>query len=134
MWSSRSGWHFVSIFYFFYLQIYDVSKDENADIFKAAQVSIGMLGVLTEVTIQAEDLFNLVENRNPHPLSSYCLENLDDLVLNSEYTYVTMWMDFYNDFCILFNTNRTNAPPTPVSPFKPLIDFLTVSHTVHIGA
>ena len=99
-------------------------NDDNIDDFRAAQVSIGMLGVITEVTVRVKKKFMLEEFRTHHNLT-YCLENLDDLVQNSGHKYLKFWIEFYNDFCILFQTNETEKPN--VGEPSQLISFLTVS-------
>ena len=66
-----------------------------------------MLGVLSEVTIKIKEKFYLRELRNHYPLS-YCLDNLDQLVKTDEYSHVKLWLEFYNDFCVLYQTNQTN--------------------------
>ena len=57
----------------------------DEDLFKAVLVSIGMLGVLTEVTFQCEKSFNLREKLTVHPLN-YCVENFYQLATRSEHT------------------------------------------------
>lgn len=92
-------------------QIVTVSEDddtqESRDVFKAAQVNIGMFGVLSKITLKVEEKFYLREKRTHHDLQ-YCLENIDQLVKTDGYEYVKLWMEFYNDFCILFLTNKTD--------------------------
>ena len=61
-------------------QVVTVSEDdENTDVFKAAQVNIGLFGVLTEVTVKVDHAFNLEEFRT-HTTIDDCLEHLEDLV------------------------------------------------------
>lgn len=42
-------------------EILDISIDKDADMLRAAQVSVGVLGVITELTIQVMDAYNLHE-------------------------------------------------------------------------
>lgn len=81
--------------------------DEDPSKFRAATVSIGMFGVLSEITIRVAKAFNLKETRSPHTLDK-CLDNLDDLVKGHK--YVKMWVDFHNDFCALYQTEETTEP------------------------
>lgn len=83
--------------------------DEDPSRFRAAVVSIGMFGVLSEITIQVATAFNLKEIRTPYTLQE-CLDRLDELVKG--HTYVKMWVEFYNDFCALYQTERTTEPRT----------------------
>ena len=89
-------------------QVLTVSEnDTDTDLFRAAQVSIGMLGVLMEVTVRVEPLFYLEENRTSRYSLDECLQNLDSFVESS--LYVKMWIEFYNNFCILYQTDKTNT-------------------------
>lgn len=88
-------------------------------------MNIGMFGVITQVTIKVKEKFSLEEIKSHHSLT-YCLENLDDLVQNSGHTYVKFWVEFYNDFCIMFRTNETDKPISG-NPSS-VLSFLTVSH------
>ena len=99
----------------------EADKD-NKD-FKAAQVSVGMLGVVTQVTFRVKPKFTLEETRTPQSLQ-YCLDNMKDIVENSGNKYVKFWVEFYNDFCALYNTNATEKKET----HTPLFSFLTVSN------
>ena len=106
------------------MQVCELSEgDDNPDDFRAAQVSIGMLGVLTEVTLRVREEFRLEENRTHHTLD-YCLKNMKDLVEDSRYKYLKIWIEFYNNFCILYQTGET-VKPIADNPSE-LQSFLTV--------
>lgn len=105
-------------------QIVEVCEDTDPNVFKAAQVSIGMLGVLTEVTVKVDNAFNLEEFRY-HTTIDNCLKNLEELVENSHFQYVKFWMEFYNNFCVVYQTRRTTMDVT--NPPSDLVAFLTVS-------
>ena len=85
-------------------QLLSVSSVDNVEVFKAAQVAVGMLGVITEVTLQCEEAYHLEETLVPHPLH-YCLENLEEVVHSSEYSKV--WMELFSGSCATFLVNRT---------------------------
>lgn len=68
-----------------------------------------MLGVITEVTLQCVDAFNLEEKLVYHTLD-YCLENLDNLTHGAE--YVKMWVELHSQSCYLFSQHKTNKEPT----------------------
>ena len=101
----------------------DVSENNDPKTLKAAQVSVGMFGVLTEITLKVENKFRLKEIRTHEPLD-YCLDNLDALV-HGEHIYVKMWIEFYHGSCILFKTTKTTEKFTEEIPWY--ISFLTVS-------
>ena len=87
-----------------------------------------MLGVLSEVTIKVDNAFKLRELMTRHTLD-YCMDNLDKLVREDGYRYVKMWVEFYNNFCVLYQTDKTDRPtggyPGPVE------SFITVSSLDH---
>lgn len=111
---------------FLLIQIVTVTEDDG-DKFKAAQVSIGMFGILSEVTLRVEEKFYLREVRTHHSLT-YCLENMDNLVKEDGHQYVKMWVEFYNDFCVLYQTNKTSVADEETPGY--LSSFLTVSHSL----
>ena len=94
----------LTVFLLFSDEIITASADENPEIFKAAQVSIGMLGVITEVTFQCVDKFNLEETLKVHSLD-YCLENFHKLASSAD--HVKLWMEVYSGTCAAFLVNRT---------------------------
>ena len=102
-----------------------VSEDDNPELFRAAQVSIGMFGIITEVTIKVQKRFMLKEIRTSHKLD-YCLDHLNDLV-EGDHKYVKMWIEFYNNFCVLFETDETDEEKTTYIPW--LMSYLTVSYS-----
>ena len=107
-------------------QIVTVSEDdENTDAFKAAQVNIGMFGVLTEVTVKVDHAFNLEEFRT-HTTLDDCLEHFKDLVEDSGFQYVKFWVELYNNLCVVYRTRRTTL--SVKDPPSDLLAFLTVSN------
>ena len=99
-------------------------EDEDPSSFRAAVVSVGMFGILSEVTLRVDNAFNLKEIRSPQTLD-YCLENLDELV--NGHQYVKFWVEFYNNFCVLYQTNKSSDD---LGGNPGMIEsFLTVSHT-----
>ena len=103
------------------VQIHELSEtDSNTEDFRAAQVSFGLLGVISQVTIRVKHKFNLEEFRTPDTLTN-CLKNMDELVKNSGHKYVKFWVEFYNDFCAIYKTNETDKdqlnPPTRFEKF-----------------
>ena len=79
--------------------------DEDPSGFRAAVVSVGMFGVLSEITLHVDRAFNLKERRTPQTLD-FCLENLDSLV--NGHQYVKFWVEFYNNFCVVYETDKTD--------------------------
>ena len=73
-----------------------------------------MFGVLTEVTVRVQELFYLEENRTSEHSLDYCLDNLQELVDSA--TYVKMWVEFYHNFCVLFQSEVTDKRDVTVMP------------------
>ena len=89
-------------------QIITTSAEQNPELFKAAQVSIGMLGIITEVTFQCVEKFNVEETRMPYPLD-YCLENMDEIAKSAD--HVKLWVDIHFRRCAVIQVNRTQEEP-----------------------
>ena len=102
-----------------------VSADQSSDIFRAAPVSMGLLGVITEVTFQCEPTFNLEETITA-PLFDECIDNLRQLAYSAE--HVKIWLELCSRSCVYFRTNRTKEEPRD-NP-NHLVTTLKASHTV----
>lgn len=90
------------------------SNEENSEIFKAAQVSLGALGVITEVTIQAVDLYNLHIQKKKEKLSQI-IPQLPQIVANNRH-FEFYWFP-YTDTIQSKYLNITSEKPN-VSSFK----------------
>ena len=69
---------------------------------------MGLLGVITEVTLHCEPAFNLREVRYILPLHE-CLDNLDTIVHSGQ--HVKYWIDLYSGQCAVHVANRTSEAP-----------------------
>lgn len=85
-----------------------LSEADNPDLFKASVVSVGLLGVVTEVTLRIGPAFNLHETLEPVPLQE-CLDHSLDLMRSAE--HVKFWIDFHSEICAVFRVNRTTEEP-----------------------
>ena len=97
-----------------------MSEDRNPDLFKAAAISLGMLGVVTEVTLRCEEAFLLEETTTNHPLN-FCIEHFDELAQSAQ--NVKFWMELNSDVCSVYRGNRTTQarhgnPPQPMTNIK----------------
>ncbi len=61
--------------------IVEVSRDQNADVLPALQTSIGLLGIMTEVTIKVVPAYNLHARYATLPYSEV-IQHLDDYIEN----------------------------------------------------
>jgi len=71
-------------------------------------VSLGLLGVITEVTLQCEPAFRLQETMEKRSLNG-CLEDLDGVSHSAE--HVKLWLEFYSGTCDIYRFNRTEKEP-----------------------
>jgi L-gulonolactone oxidase len=89
------------------------------DLFDAARVGLGALGVITAVTFQVEPAFLLHNVRRPMALSSI-LDELDALTSQNEH------LDFFwlphTDTCLAKLHNRSPGPAAPPSAFRRWLD------------
>lgn len=72
------------------------------------KVSIGLLGVISEVTIQCERSFNL-EETTTLVLLDQCLKTMEATARGSQ--HVKYWIELYTNSCAVFETKRTSEKP-----------------------
>ncbi|WP_031508804.1 D-arabinono-1,4-lactone oxidase [Streptomyces megasporus] len=95
------------------------SAEENADVFAAARVGLGALGVISEVTFAVEPLFLLTAREEPMPLDAV-LADFDHLVRDNEH-FEFYWFP-HTDRCV---TKRNNRSAGPADPLPRLAGWLT---------
>ena len=86
-----------------------------AEVFHAARVGLGALGVVTQVTLQCVPAFNLHHVEQRRRLDGV-LEELDDLVDGNEH-FEFYWMP-HTESCATIANNRTEDPPVVKSAYK----------------
>jgi FAD-linked oxidoreductase len=91
------------------------SPDEEPEVFHAARVGVGALGVVTKVTVQCVPAFTLHHVEQRRRLDGV-LEELDDLVDANEH-FEFYWMP-HTDSCSTIANNRTEDPPVVKSAYK----------------
>ncbi len=95
------------------------SADEHPEVFSAARVGLGALGVLTSVTLQAEPAFLLRACEEPLPLDEV-LDGFEHLVADDDH------MEFYwfphTDVALTKRNNRTSGPVEPLPRLRRLVD------------
>ncbi len=94
--------------------IVDINGSVDPDLLRAAQVSMGTLGVITQVTLQALPAYHLHE-RNWQASVAECAEAREDLITNNRH-WEFFW-DPQTDQCAMKTLNVTEAQslslPTP---------------------
>ncbi|MEU4835480.1 D-arabinono-1,4-lactone oxidase [Streptosporangium sp. NPDC023615] len=89
------------------------------DLFDAARVGLGALGVITAVTFRVEPSFLLRSTREPMSLTSI-LASLDELTGGNEHLDF-FWMP-HTDTCLTKRNNRSPGPARPPGAFKYWLD------------
>ncbi|KAI9825540.1 MAG: hypothetical protein M1819_000532 [Sarea resinae] len=87
------------------------SKGQNEDLFRAALLSLGVLGIITEVTFQAVPHFNIEWNQSLQPLDKILSDWETNLWTESE--YVRVWWLPYLKKAVLWKADKTTAPMRP---------------------
>jgi L-gulonolactone oxidase len=93
-------------------EVVECSADEDPELFRAARVGLGALGVVTGVRLRCAPLYTLRRTDAPQPLDA-TLERLDELVDGSE--RFELFVFPYTRTALTRTTERTDDPPRPPS-------------------
>uniref|UniRef100_A0A8C5PDD5 L-gulonolactone oxidase n=1 Tax=Leptobrachium leishanense TaxID=445787 RepID=A0A8C5PDD5_9ANUR len=93
-------------------EILECSQSENPEIFQAARLHLGCLGVILSVTLQCKSSFNLQETHFSSSLQEV-LDNLDNHLKSSEY-FRFFWFP-HTDKVSVFYQDPTDKPPSSKS-------------------
>jgi L-gulonolactone oxidase len=91
----------------------DCSEDHEPELFRAARVSLGALGVITRVTLRCSPLYTLRRLDAPRSLDE-TLERLDELVDGHE--RFELFVFPYTRVALTRVTETTTEPPAPLAP------------------
>ncbi len=92
-------------------RIVSCSAEQNKDLFRAALVSLGALGIIVEITFQAVPVFNIQWSQSLHPLEEIIADWNRDLWTQKEFTRV-WWMP-YMKRVIKWRADKTDRPEKP---------------------
>jgi FAD-linked oxidoreductase len=95
------------------------SRTERPELFAAARVGLGALGVISTVTFEAEKAFVLEADERPMPLEEV-LDDFFDLVAANEH-FEFYWFP-HTDLALTKRNNRTSEPVRPLSRAKAFVD------------
>jgi FAD-linked oxidoreductase len=95
--------------------IRELTAKDDPELLKAARVSIGALGVLTECTVQAVPAFRLRKIEEPRPLLQV-LDSLDELA--AQYDHYEFYAFPYSKTCLSFASERTQDAPAPLPGWR----------------
>ncbi|MBM0237588.1 FAD-binding protein [Micromonospora sp. ATA32] len=107
------------------------SADEHPDVFAAARVGLGAIGVLVEVTLRCVDAFVLRAHERPAPLADV-LGDLPALV--DAHDHVEFYWFPYTARVQVKTNDRTPADDRPLSRLRGWLDDDFLANTVFAGA
>lgn len=105
----------------------DLSADGDAEAYKAAQVSLGALGVISTVTLQCVPAFTLHAVEGPGRLDEV-LEAFDENVAANDH-YEFYWFP-YSEYCLTKANNRSDERPRPKGRTRAWFEDMFVGNTV----
>jgi L-gulonolactone oxidase len=88
-------------------EIVVIDKVADADLFNSAIISLGSLGIVTEMTIKIDPKFLLHERSGLMDFEEAC-DNILDLV--NEHNHIKMWWFPHTDKMMVYRYNRTYEP------------------------
>lgn len=108
------------------------SADERPDLFAAAKIGLGALGVISTVTLRTEPSFVLAADERPEPLEQV-LEALDHNCANNDH-FEFYWFP-YGDKALTKRNNRLPAgtQPMPLNPMRRFYEY-EVMENAALGA
>jgi L-gulonolactone oxidase len=89
----------------------DLSLESDPETFKAAQVSLGALGVISTVTLQCVPAYTLHAVEEPVPLDNV-LDRIDQFADSNDHFEIMYWFP-HSEICVTKTLNRTDDPPRP---------------------
>ncbi|MEV5934776.1 D-arabinono-1,4-lactone oxidase [Streptomyces sp. NPDC052079] len=95
------------------------SDKENPDVFAAARIGLGALGIITAVTFAVEPVFLLTAREEPMPFDRVCAE-FDQLHAENEH-FEFYWFPHTGNTNTKRN-NRSAGPERPVHPLRGWVD------------
>ena len=108
-----------------------LALDASSELFPAARLGIGALGVLVDVTLRCVDAFTLLADERPMPLADV-LASLDEEIAGNE--HVEFYWYPYTDRAQLKRNNTVPASDWPLSRFRGWLDDEFLANTVFQGA
>jgi FAD-linked oxidoreductase len=105
------------------------SPKERPELFAAARVGLGALGIVASVTLHCEPAFDLRAEEGPMPIQE-AIDRLDELVEDNE--HFEFWWFPYSDVALTRRNNRLPAgtEPKPPGRFRAWFDDELLANTV----
>jgi len=103
------------------------SAGQSADLFQAARIGLGALGVLTAVTLRVVPAFLLTAREEPMNWAEV-IARLDELASANEH-FEFYWFP-HTDGCLTKRNNRSDGPPRPLPRWRHQLDDEFLSNTL----
>src|ERR1700722_3637779 len=103
------------------------SADQSAELFQAARIGLGALGVLTAVTLRVVPAFLLTAREEPMSWAEV-IARLDELGSANEH-FEFYWFP-HTDGCLTKRNNRSDGPPRPLPRRRHQLDDEFLSNTL----
>ena len=91
----------------------DCSETVEPEVFRVARVSMGALGILTQITLRVLPAYRLHQRTWPAPFDA-CLEQLDELIAGNRH-FEFFWSPT-DDACAMKTLNPTDRPIGEIAP------------------
>ncbi len=108
-------------------EVLRIDADENPDLFGAARLGLGALGILTEITFKVEPVFTLEAHEFPM-LWDEALARFDELSADNHH-FEMYWFP-HTDRILAKANNRTLDDPRPLGRFRHWLDDEFLSNTL----
>jgi L-gulonolactone oxidase len=109
----------------------ECSQESDPEVFRAARVGLGALGVIVEVTLRCVPAFTLHGVDAPAPLA-YTLERFEELALAND--HFEFFVFPHTDTALTRTNNRTERPPRPRSAVSAYAnDVLLTNHVFELA-
>lgn len=110
--------------------ILEVSEAGEPETFRAAQVSLGALGVISTLTLQCVPAFNLTCVEEPGRFEDV-LASVEEQVASNDHFW--FWWFPHTDGCIVKTYNRTDAQPEPRGKVRTYVEDMFLGNHVARG-
>ncbi|GAA4856620.1 D-arabinono-1,4-lactone oxidase [Saccharopolyspora rosea] len=105
------------------------SPRQEPELFDAARVGLGALGVITTVTLRCVPAFALAADEHPEPLDGV-LERFDDLVRDNDHVEFYWFPHGSNTLVKRNNRLPDDRPPRPLHPVRHFLEYEVLENRV----
>ena len=109
-------------------QLVQCSATTNPELFRAALLSLGALGIIVEITFHAVPDFNISWNQSLQPLS-HVLDTWDTTLWKSA-EFTRFWWLPYQDTAVVWRADKTDEPVS--DPLQSKAGGTAIFHTYHL--